>query len=112
MKDVDDLLSGLYSASIAEISVLVRQVSVRVGVLPAPVTIRIYYDCRHTEPYRFELSATMQTASRSDEECCDGRAMTESDALRQGIRLLTHDYDEAVREGKLPDDSWLVPVPR
>ena len=111
MKEIDDLISGVYSAAIAEISVLVREVRVLIGVLATPVIIRIFYDGRNVEPYRFELSAAMKTSPDADARRSTGRAMTEADALRQGIRLLTQDYDDAVRQGKMPDDRWLVTVP-
>ena len=110
MKDVDELLSGVYSSTIAEVAVLVREVRVRVGVLSNFVTVRIYYDGRNAEPYRFELSAVMKTAR--DRRAPDGgqNARSEAEALRQAVRLLTQDYEDAVRNGELPDDSWLVPV--
>lgn len=110
MKDVDELLSGVYSATIAEISVLVREARVRVGVLSEFVTVRIFYDARSAEPYRFELSAVMKTARERNARGSGQTAVSEGDALRQAVRLLTQDYEDAVRRGELPDDSWLVPV--
>ncbi|HVG23974.1 MAG TPA: hypothetical protein VND45_07455 [Thermoanaerobaculia bacterium] len=108
MKDLDELLSGAYSPSIAEISVLVREVHVRVGVLATPVIIRVLYDGKSSESYRFQLSAGMKTSPDGETRRTNGRARTEADALRQAIRLLTQDYDDAVRQGKMPHDSWLV----
>ena len=43
MQRLDDLLNAL-SPTITAAAVLVREVRVRVGVLPKPVRIRIYYD--------------------------------------------------------------------
>lgn len=110
MKDVDELMSSAHSPTIAEVSVLVREVRVRVGVLSNFVTVRIYYDGCSDDPYGFELSAVMKT-SRDRRACPAGqRARTEADALRQAVRLLTQDYEDAVRQGEMPDDDWLVPV--
>jgi hypothetical protein len=111
MKELDDYLSGVHSPTIAEISVLVREVRVSVGVLTTPVTIRIFYDGRNDVPYRYELSAAMQTAPDAARRY-NGRAPTEADALRMAIRMLTSGYEEAVRQGKMPDDSWLVAAGR
>ena len=108
--DMDELLNGVYSPTIAEVSVLVREVRIRVGVLSNYVTVRIYYDGRNTEPYQFELSAVMKTARDRRSRQSEQKARTEGDALRQAVRLLTQDYEEAVRHGEMPDDSWLVPA--
>lgn len=108
MKELDELLNGVYSPTISDVSVVVREVRVRVGVLSRFVTVRIYYDGKTAEPYRFELSAIMKTARDRDPRASRRRATTEADALRQAVRLLTQDYEEAVRLGEMPDDSWLV----
>jgi hypothetical protein len=108
--DIDELLSGVYSSTIAEVEVLVREARVRVGVLSNFVTVRIFYDGRSGEPYRFELSAVMKTASRGLAHATGHRALTEPDALRRAVRMLTQDYEDAVRSGEMPDDTWLVPV--
>ena len=110
MKELDDLLSNIYSSTIAEVEVLVREARIRVGVLSNFVTIRIYCDGRSAKPYRFELSAVMKTATGEQTGEREQRAVTESDALRQAVRTLTQDYEDAVRNGDMPDDSWLVPV--
>lgn len=110
MNDMDDLLNGVYSPTITEVSVLVREVRVRVGVLSDYVTVRIYYDGRSAEPYQFELSAVMKTARERHSRPSGQKARTEGDALRQAVRLLTQDYEDAVRNGEMPDDSWLVPA--
>jgi hypothetical protein len=110
VKDLDELLNGVYSSTIVEVVVLVREARVRVGVLPNFVTVRIYYDGRSAEPYRFELSAVMKTASGGRAREARQRALTESDALRQAVRMLTQDYEDAVRNGEMPDDTWLVPA--
>ncbi len=108
MDRFDDLLNGL-SPTITEVAVLVREVRVRVGVLPKPVTIRIYWDGKSKEPYRFELSARMNPTPARD---CDDegpcRAASEAEALRRAVRMLTQDYEAAVRQGEMPDDEWLV----
>jgi hypothetical protein len=104
----DDLLSGVYSASVAEVTVLVREVRVRIGVLPRPVTVRIYYDARRAEPYEFETDAVMKTADDRGAQDCARFAPSEGEALRRAVRMLTEAYDEAVRRGELPEDSWLV----
>lgn len=108
MARLDDLLNGL-SPTITEAAVLVREVRVRIGVLPKPVTIRIYYDHRSSEPYQFVLSARMNPAlarDARDEAPCG--AASESEALRRAVRLLTQDYEEAVRQGQMPHDDWLI----
>ncbi len=110
MNDIDELLNGLYSSTIAEIAVLVREARVRIGVLSNFVTVRIYFDSRRAEPYRFELSAVIKTASGKRAPEVEQRAITETDALRHALRTLTQDYEEAVRNGQMPDDTWLVPV--
>ena len=110
MRDVDELLTGVYSPTIAEVQVLVREVRIRVGVLSNHVTVRIYYDGRSTEPYSFELSAVVKTARGRDLPQSGQTAPTEAEALRQAVRLLTQDYEDAVRHGELPNDDWLVSV--
>ena len=112
MKELDDLLGGVYSPTITDVSVLVREIRARIGVLTTPVTIRIYYDGRKSEPYRFELSAVMKTSAKSEACRPAGSALTEGDALRNAVRLLTQSYEDAVRQGNLPDDSWLCPPGR
>lgn len=107
MERFDDLLNGVHSATISDVSVLVREVRVRVGVLSKFVTIRIYHDERGAEPYHFELSAHMKTAA-GDVRNAPRDAPSENEALRRAVRMLTRDYDAAVRGGELPDDSWLV----
>ena len=110
MNEIDELLSGVYSSTIAEVAVLVREARVRVGVLSNFVTVRIYYDGRSAEPYRFELSAVMKTAGGARDRDAPQRALTEADALRHAVRKLTQDYEDAVRNGQMPDDTWLVPI--
>jgi hypothetical protein len=107
MERFDELLSGIHSATVTSVSVLVREVRVRIGVLTRPVTIRIYRDDRASDPYVFELSAQMRTASGIPRDAHRGAA-TENEALRRAVRMLTQDYDDAVRSGQLPDDTWLV----
>jgi hypothetical protein len=108
MDRLDDLLSALHSATITGISVLVREVRVRVGVLSKPVRIRVYYDDHREEPYHFELSALMQPGAGRSARETSRRAPTEAEALRRAVRMLTQDYEDAVRRGELPDDGWLV----
>jgi len=110
IKEIDELLSGVYSSTIAEVAVLVREARIRVGVLSNFVTVRIYYDGRSSEPFRFELSAVMKTASGVRDREARQRALTEQDALRHAVRMRTRDYEDAVRNGEMPDDTWLVPV--
>jgi hypothetical protein len=108
MDRYDDLLNGL-SPTITEAAVLVREVQVRVGVLPKRVAVRIYYDGKGQEPYRFELSATMSPDLARD--CGDDapcRAVSEADALRRAVRMLTQNYEAAIRQGRMPDDEWLI----
>src|SRR2546423_1797271 len=108
MLRLDDLLGGVHSATITEISVMVREVRVRIGVLSKAVTIRIYYNRKKEEPYRFELSARMKTAGEHDPREAPRCAPSEGEALRRAIRMLTQDYEDAVRQGQLPDDAWLT----
>ena len=109
MNPFDDLLSGVYSATVTEAAVLVREVRVRIGVLSRPVTIRVYYDGRRSDSFIAETTEFMKTAG-SDARKRDGgcSATSEIEALRRAVRMLTEDYEEAVRRGELPDDSWLV----
>jgi len=108
MPPFDELLNGVYSATITEVSVLVREVRVRVGVLSTPVTIRIYYQAKVSEPFTFEISAVMKTGSQDKSRDALGGAPTENEALRRAVRTLTQDYEDAVRRGEIPDDRWLV----
>ena len=108
MERLDDLLSGIHSPTITEVSVLVREVRVRIGVLSKDVTIRIYYDSRSTEPYRFAMSALMKTAGGQTARETSRTAPSEGEALRRAVRMLTQDYEDAVRQGHLPDDAWLI----
>ena len=104
---LDDLLSGIHSATIAEVAVLVRQVRVRVGVLSRFVTIRIYHDATKADPYTFELSAVVRTANGTTLDPAPN-VSSENEALRRAVRMLTQDYEAAVRAGEMPDDAWLV----
>ena len=108
MGPFDELLQGIYSSTVAEVSILVREVQVRIGVLQKPVTIRVYYTGRGDQPYRFDTSARMKTANRDGVREGLRTASSEGDALRRAVRLLTQDYEDAVRRGHMPDDSWLV----
>jgi hypothetical protein len=108
MDRFDDLLSAVHSTTVTEVSVLVREVRVRVGVLSKAVSIRIYFDSKSDEPYRFELSALMKPARGQDAREAPRRAASEAEALRKAVRMLTQDYEDAVRQGQMPDDSWLV----
>ena len=108
MARLDGLLSGIYSATVSDVAVLVREVRVRIGVLSKYVFIRIYDDGRDPASFTFELSALMRTGSDQASRV-DGRgAPTENEALRRAIRLLTQSYEDAVRRGEMPDDRWLV----
>lgn len=107
MTPFDELLSGVYSTTITEASILVRELRVRVGVLTKPVTVRIFYDGKRAEPFSYEISEVLKTPGR---EATDGprTAATENDALRRAVRTLTEAYEDAVRQGQLPEDAWLV----
>jgi len=106
-KPFEDLLSGVHSATIAHIAVLVREVRVRIGVLSKYVTIRIYYDGQTTAPFTFAVSHVVKTAKADARENGSG-ADSENEALRKAVRMLTQDYEDAVRRGEMPDDAWLV----
>lgn len=105
MKEFEDLLSGVRSATISDVEVLVRELRVKVGVLTKPVTIRIY---RSAQTFTFETSCVMKTALGRD--ACDGEhtAESENEALRLALRTLTQGYEDAVRRGEMPDDAWLI----
>lgn len=107
MKAPGNLLDGIHSATIADVAVLVREVRVRIGVLTRSVTIRIYQDATKSDPYFFELSAVVRTP---DGEAPDRthNAPSENEALRRAVRILTQDYEAAVRGGEIPDDAWLI----
>ena len=108
MARFNDLLNGIYSATVTDVAVLVREVRVRIGVLSKYVTIRIYDDGKDPVSFTFELSAFMKTGM-DEASCVDrGAAPTENEALRRAIRILTQNYDDAVRRGEMPDDRWLV----
>lgn len=107
MNPFDDLLNSVYSATVTEAAVLVREVRVRIGVLPRPVTILIYYDAKRSDPYVFEISDLMKTAGGGPRDA-PRSAASETEALRRAVRTLTEGYEDAVRRGELPDDSWLV----
>lgn len=108
MNNPGELLSAVYSTTVSEVSLLVREVRVRIGILPKRVTIRIYYDGKSSEPYRFELSAEMKTEEPDPNRNAGRNASTEVEALRLAVRCLTQGYEDAVRRGEIPDDSWLV----
>ena len=108
----DDLLTDLRTATVTDPAVLVREVRMRVGVLTNFVTIKIYYHAKGVEQYRFETSATLQTDPDREPRDVQRCASTEAEALRRAVRMLTEDYEIAVRNGELPDDAWLVPNPR
>lgn len=111
MEYYDDLLNGVHSSTISEAWILVREVYVKVGVLSKPVRIRIYYR-KGDEPYRFEVSARMQTGGEQEVREGSRTATSESEALRRAVRLLTQGYEEAVRQGQMPDERWLVDADR
>ena len=107
MNHVDELLTGVYSQTVTRVLVLVREVQVRIGVLTTPVAVRIYHDAKSADPFRFELSHRMKAPglqTREAQQC----GPTENETLRRALRMLTEDYEEAVRNGQLPDDAWLV----
>lgn len=110
MNQLDDLFNAVYSTTVTDISVLVREVRVRIGVLTQPVTVWIFYAGKGDNPYRFETSALMKT-SRFDARNAPRDAPTEIEALRRAVRMLTRDYEAAVRDGEIPDDRWLVGTP-
>jgi hypothetical protein len=108
MTSYEDLLNGVRSATITDLSVLVREVRVKVGVLSKYVTIRIYQDADRADRFTFELSAAMKPAADRDARDDERSASSENEALRRAVRLLTQDYEDAVRRGEMPDDGWLV----
>lgn len=107
-KALDELLGAVYSTTVADAAVLVREVRVRVGVLPTRVTIRVFYDPRQREPYHFDLSAAMRPPGSQAAETADNTAPSESEALRRAVHTLSDAYEDAVRRGELPDEGWLV----
>ncbi len=109
MSSYDELLNGVRSATIIDLSILVREVRVKVGVLSKSVTIRIYQDT-DGERYTFEMSAVMKTAADRQARDDERSASTENEALRRAVRTLTQDYEDAVRRGEMPDDRWLVDI--
>lgn len=107
METIEELLSGVHSSTVTDVSVLVHEVRVRVGVLATYVTIRVYRDVKGAEPYHFELSAHMKTGASAARDT-NRRAGSANEAIRSAVRLLTRDYEEAVRSGEMPDEKWLV----
>lgn len=69
---------------------------------------RIYPHPEKAEPFTFDISSVMKTAI--DRDACDGErsASSENEALRRAVRMLTQDYEDAIRRGEMPDDAWLV----
>jgi hypothetical protein len=108
MARFNDLLSGVQSGTISEAAVLVREVRVRIGVLSKYVSIRIYDDGKDPASFTFHLSALMKTGSDQTSQVDRRAAPNENEALRRAIRILTQNYDDAVRRGEMPDDQWLV----
>jgi hypothetical protein len=104
----EDLLTGVHSPTVTDVAVLVREVRLRVGVLSQEVAIRIFWDGNEHEPYRFETSALMKAGKDAPVRDGERGARSENEALRHAVRMLTQDYEEAVRRGEIPDDSWLV----
>jgi hypothetical protein len=108
--ELDDVLTGIQSSTVTDAAVLVREVRVRIGVLTKYITIMVYYRPGAEEPFTFELSDLMRTAGAGPARDASRTATSEKEALRHAVRLLTQDYEDAVRRGEMPDDSWLVPV--
>ena len=108
MTHYDELLNGVRSATVFDVAILVRELRVKVGVLSKPVTVRIYQNADDPDLFTFDTSAVMKTAK--DREACDAdhTAGSENEALRRAVRMLTQDYEDAVRRGEMPDDAWLV----
>lgn len=110
MPAFDEILSAVVSTTISEAAVLVREIRVQVGVLRTPVSIRVYCDPKEEPCYFFELSRYMNPEpAEPARKITQRRAQTEVEALRLAARMLTEDYEAAIRTGKLPEDSWLVP---
>ena len=105
MNAFEDLLKGVRSATITHVEVLVRELRVKVGVLTKYVTVRIYQD---GESFTFATSSVMKTAVDRDARDRAYVADSENEALRLAVRMLTQDYEDAVRQGEMPDDAWLV----
>lgn len=105
MNPFEDLLNGVRSATITDVEVLVRELRVKVGVLSKYVTIRLY---RSAQNFTFETSSVMKTALDRDARDRERTADSENEALRLAVRMLTQDYEDAVRQGEMPDDAWLV----
>jgi len=108
MNHFDDLLNGVRSATISDVSILVRVVRVKVGVLSKYVTISIYQDPDNADHFTFATSSVMKTSIGRDASPGDFTANSENEALRRAVRMLTQDYEDAVRRGEMPDDAWLV----
>ena len=108
MSELEDLLNGVRSPTVTHVDVLVREVRVKVGVLSKRVTIRIYQSTEIADRFTFDTSAVMKTVFDRDPSNGDRSASSENEALRKAVRMLTHDYEDAVRRGEMPDDAWLV----
>lgn len=108
MSQFEELLSGVRSSTVTDISILVRELRVKVGVLSKFVTIRIYQHPDRAEPYTFEISSVMKPSDERDAREGTRASITENEALRRAMRMLTQDYEEAVRRGEMPDEAWLV----
>lgn len=109
MNAFDEILNGVRSATVTDVDILVRELRVKIGVLSKYVTIRIYRDARS---FTFETSSVMKTALGRGSRDRERSAESENEAIRLAVRMLTQDYEEAVRQGEMPDDAWLVDAPR
>ena len=81
------------------------------GTLKHEITIRLY-DPFHSTQILFEQSHFIHTPSQID-AYETSRPWNDNvyAAINQVIRGFTDHYESAMRSGKTPDDSWLVPNP-
>jgi hypothetical protein len=79
-----------------------------VGELAAPVTVRIYR--RPDGGYHIEPSHFLKTAIQYLPHAYRGPfAGTEDEAVQQLVAAIDGFYQQAVRRGYPPSESWLVP---
>jgi hypothetical protein len=84
-----------------------------VGELPQRVTVRLYQSLDR-DWVEFEQSHFINTPLQIDAyKTSSPYGDDEDDALRLAVDFcLVQWYEQAVREGHSPDESWLVPNPR
>ncbi|MFZ0964126.1 MAG: hypothetical protein WAO35_24940 [Terriglobia bacterium] len=103
--------SALKGRSIRGARQLLSEYSFRVGDLSQFITIRLYR-LIGTDTVIFEQSHFIHTPTQIDAYRTSApMGNDETEALGRAVRTLVEHYEEAVRVGHRPQDSWLEPNP-